>query len=180
MGENGEMNPRIEWLEAGQQHSARWRSEAAIAPHGKIVIGDDRLGADAAWRLINDGTAILWRGDWQNARKLMLTLTTRADRLPRTGKRPASAAESFAQHRQTQGRRAALLALLLHDRLDCRIVPEVGRGIVGIGQINDAGAMLANSFLHGWQIQLKIWRQVNADELEPLQLSAHGVHHKAW
>jgi methylase of polypeptide subunit release factors len=107
------MNPRIEWLEAGQQHSARWRSEAAIAPHGKIVIGDDRLGADAAWRLISEGTAILWRGDWQNARKLMLTLTTRADRLPRSGKRPATAAESFAQHRQTQGRRAALLGLLL-------------------------------------------------------------------
>ena len=107
------MNPRIEWLEAGQQHSACWRSEAAIAPHSKIVIGDDRLGADAAWRLISEGTAILWRGDWQNARKLLLTLTTRVDRLPRTGKRPSSAAESFAQHRQTQGRRAALLGLLL-------------------------------------------------------------------
>ena len=107
------MNPRIEWLEAGHQHSARWRSEAAIAPHGQIVIGDDRLGGDAAWRLISEGTAILWRGDWQNARKLLLTLTTRADRLPRTGKKPPSAAESFAQHRQTQGRRAALLGLLL-------------------------------------------------------------------
>ncbi|MDD2742536.1 MAG: class I SAM-dependent methyltransferase [Rhodocyclaceae bacterium] len=107
------MIPRIEWLEAGQQHSARWRSEAAIAPHGKIVIGDDRLGADAAWRLVSEGTAILWRGDWQNARKLLLTLTTRVERLPRIDKKPSSAAESFAQHRQTQGRRAALLGLLL-------------------------------------------------------------------
>jgi methylase of polypeptide subunit release factors len=107
------MNPRIEWFEAGQQHSARWRSEAAIAPHAKIAIGDDRLGVDAAWRLISEGTAVLWRGDWQNARKLLLTLTTRADRLPRIGKKPSSAAESFAQHRQNQGRRAALLGLLL-------------------------------------------------------------------
>lgn len=107
------MIPRIEWLEAGQQHSARWRSEVAIAPHGKIVIGDDRLGADAAWRLVSEGTAILWRGDWQNARKLLLTLTTRVERLPRIDKKPSSAAESFAQHRQTQGRRAALLGLLL-------------------------------------------------------------------
>lgn len=107
------MNPRIEWLEAGQQRSARWRSEAAITPHSKIVIGDDRLGADAAWRLITEGTAILWRGDWQNARKLLLTLTTRVERLPRSGKKPANAAESFAQHRQTQGRRATLLGLLL-------------------------------------------------------------------
>ena len=116
------MYPRIEWLEAGQQHSARWRSEAAIASHSKIVIGDDRLGADAAWRLIAEGTAILWRGDWQNARKLLLTLTTRADRLPRTGKKLSSAAESFAQHRQAQGRRAALLGLLLVPlKADCTL-----------------------------------------------------------
>ncbi len=107
------MNPRIEWQEAGQQHTADWRSEAGVPPHGKIVIGDDRLGADAAWRLISDGTAVLWRGDWQNARKLLLTLTTRVDRLPRTGKRPVTAAESFARHRQVQGRRAGLLGLLL-------------------------------------------------------------------
>ena len=107
------MNPRIEWQEAGQQQSAEWRCEAGLAPHQKIVIGDDRLGADAAWRLISDGTAILWRGDWQNARKLLLTLTTRVDRLTRPGKRPASAAESFVLHRQVQRRRAGLLGLLL-------------------------------------------------------------------
>ena len=107
------MNPRIEWQEAGQQQAAEWRSEAGLAPHQQIVIGDDRLGADAAWRLISNGTAVLWRGDWQNARKLLLTLTTRVDRLPRLGRRPASAAESFAQQRQTQGRRAGLLGLLL-------------------------------------------------------------------
>lgn len=107
------MNPRIEWHEAGLQHAALWRSEAAIAPHSRLVIGDDRLGADAAWRLISEGTAILWRGDWQRARKLLLTLTTRVDRLPHIGKRPSCAAESFAQHRQTQGRRAAMLGLLL-------------------------------------------------------------------
>lgn len=107
------MNPHIEWQEAGQVHTACWRSEAGVGAPGNIVIGDDRLGADAAWRLISDGTAVLWRGDWQNARKLMLTLTTRVDRLPRNGKKPATAAEAFAQHRQRQGRRAALLGLLL-------------------------------------------------------------------
>ena len=105
--------PMIRWQEANTLQTAGWRSEADIPPHSKVVIGDDRLGADAAWRLVSEGNAILWRGDWQNARKLLLTLTTRVDRLPRTGKRPSNAAESFAQHRQNQGRRAALLGLLL-------------------------------------------------------------------
>ncbi len=109
------MNSSIEWLEAGVPHAAGWRSEAAIAPHAKIVVGDDRLGADAAYRLLADGTAILWRGDWQNARQLLQALTQRADRQARTksGPKPATPAAAFAQHRHSQGRRAALLGLLL-------------------------------------------------------------------
>ena len=109
------MNSSIEWLEAGVPHAARWRSEAAIAPHAKVVVGDDRLGADAAYRLLADGTAILWRGDWQNARQLLQALTQRADRQARTksGPKPATPAAAFAQHRRSQGRRAALLGLLL-------------------------------------------------------------------
>ena len=109
------MNPKIQWQEAGQLHSARWRSEAALPPHSKVVVGDDRLSADAAYRLINEGSAILWRGDWQKARNLLLALTQRADREPRPAseKKSAMPAEAFAQHRRKQGRRAALLGLLL-------------------------------------------------------------------
>jgi methylase of polypeptide subunit release factors len=109
------MNPQIEWLEAGEPRSALWRSEAAIPPHGKVIVGDDRLGADAAYRMIAGGTAILWRGDWQNARQLLQALAKRADREPRvgSGKKPATPAEAFEQHRRQQGRRAALLGRLL-------------------------------------------------------------------
>ncbi|HSG23726.1 MAG TPA: class I SAM-dependent methyltransferase [Azonexus sp.] len=112
------MNPRIErlqWLEAGQPRSTRWRSEAALPPHTQLVVADDTLKADAAFRLAADGTAILWRGDWQNARQLLLALSRRADRQPRVGseKKPATLAEAFALHRRNQGRRAALLGMLL-------------------------------------------------------------------
>lgn len=109
------MNPIIQWQEAGQPHSARWRSEAALPPHSKVVVGDDRLSADAAYRLMTEGNAILWRGDWQKARNLLLALTQRADRQPRPAgeKKFATPAEAFAQHRQKQGRRAALLGQLL-------------------------------------------------------------------
>jgi methylase of polypeptide subunit release factors len=116
--DNAPMNPqlqRLQWLEAGQPRSARWRSEAALAPHTQIIVADDTLRADAAYRLAAEGTAILWRGDWQNARQLLLALSRRADRQPRVGseKKPATLAEAFALHRRNQGRRAALLGMLL-------------------------------------------------------------------
>lgn len=95
--------------------NARWRSEAGLPPHGTVHVVDDRLGVDAAWRLAGEGTAMLWRGDWQNARHLLQALSRRADRLPRAGsqKKPATPAEAFEQHRRNQGRRAQALGLLL-------------------------------------------------------------------
>ncbi|HLO65218.1 MAG TPA: methyltransferase, partial [Azonexus sp.] len=72
--------PSIRWQEGGQEHVARWRSEAGIAPHADIQIADDRTSADDAYRLLEAGTALLWRGDWVNARHLMQALTKRADR----------------------------------------------------------------------------------------------------
>jgi methylase of polypeptide subunit release factors len=107
--------PVITWLEGGESKSARWRSEAGLPPHGKLVVVDDRLSVDAAWKLASEGTAMLWRGDWQNARHLLQGLSRRADRLPRSGsqKKPATPAEAFEQHRRNQGRRAQALGLLL-------------------------------------------------------------------
>lgn len=107
--------PVITWLEKGEAKSARWRSEAGLPPHGKVVIADDRLSVDAAWKLAGEGSAMLWRGDWQNARHLLQGLSRRADRLPRSGSRkaPATPAEAFAEHRLNQGRRAQTLAMLL-------------------------------------------------------------------
>ena len=109
------MNPLIEWSEAGEMRQAQWRSEAGIAPHTQLEIADDRLSADAAYQKLEAGTALLWRGDWVNARHLLQALTKRADRRfgAARGKPAKTPAEAFARHRETQGRRAALLARLL-------------------------------------------------------------------
>ncbi|MFZ2368161.1 MAG: class I SAM-dependent methyltransferase [Azonexus sp.] len=108
-------HPIIHWPEAGAEQAARWRSEAALPAPSAIEIANDRTSADAAYRLMEAGTALLWRGDWVNARHLMEALSKRADRRFGAGRgKPAkTAAEAFAQHRQTQGERAALLARLL-------------------------------------------------------------------
>ncbi|MEU0845183.1 class I SAM-dependent methyltransferase [Streptomyces sp. NPDC005962] len=107
----------IEWTEDGQPQAAAWRSESGAPPPRRVVIADDRMTADAAYRLVCEGTALLWRGDYQGARQLLAALARRVDRGPRRprGRRgPAeTAAEAFHRHRQEQGRRARLLGMLL-------------------------------------------------------------------
>jgi methylase of polypeptide subunit release factors len=83
-----------------------------------VVIADDRTTADAAYRMACEGTAMLWRGDFQNARQLLQALTRRTERKARKPPDPsrtpiASPAEAFHRHRQAQARRARTLAMLL-------------------------------------------------------------------
>jgi methylase of polypeptide subunit release factors len=108
----------VEWVEQEQPRSARWRSEGGSAAPRRIQLADDTMTADAAFRLASEGTGLLWRGDFQNARQLLQALARRADRKPRkTGKpgQPEStdAGEAFHRHRMLQGQRARILAMLL-------------------------------------------------------------------
>lgn len=75
------------------------------------MVADDTLKADLAYRLVSEGTALLWRGDFQNARQLMQAMARRIDRKPR---KPASSpTEAFHFHRQFQSHRARILGMLL-------------------------------------------------------------------
>lgn len=108
--------PIICWTEADTACSARWRSESGMPPPGRVVIADDTLTADAAYRLACEGTALLWRGDFQNARQLLQALARRIERRPRKKKNLPSSmspAESFHLYRQAQAQRARTLAMLL-------------------------------------------------------------------
>lgn len=106
-------HPLIAWTEAGVSHTARWRSEAGVAPPKRVAIADDRMAADIAYRLACEGTALLWRGDFQNARQLLQALARRIDRKPKKTRAPASPTEAFHLHRATQARRARILGMLL-------------------------------------------------------------------
>lgn len=104
-------DPVVTWAEADANRSARWRSEGGAPPPKRVIVADDRVTADAAYRLASEGTALLWRGDFQNARQLLQAMARRIDRKPR---KPASSPlESFNFHRQAQSQRARTLGMLL-------------------------------------------------------------------
>lgn len=129
--------PVITWSEGDVTHTARWRSESGVAPPRRVVPADDTLTADAAYRLACEGTAMLWRGDFQNARQLLQALTRRLERKPRRAGRlppkPApSLTEAFHLHRQAQAQRARLLGMILLPldgdyRVPLRRAPDVGQ-----------------------------------------------------
>lgn len=108
----------IDWIEGEVERSARWRSESGAPPPRQMAIVDDRMSADQAYGLACQGTALLWRGDFQNARQMLAAMAKRADRQPRKSPKAAassveSPAAAFHRHRQAQAQRARTLGMLL-------------------------------------------------------------------
>lgn len=99
----------------------------------KIRVADDSMTADEAYRLACEGTALLWRGDFHNARQLGTAVAARTDRKARkTSTDPATA---FHLHRQTQSRRAGILGMLLvpfdaDQTVPLRRAPDVRQAVL--------------------------------------------------
>ncbi|WP_405491653.1 methyltransferase [Nocardia sp. NBC_00511] len=104
--------PVVRWTEDGQAQSAAWRSENGSPAPAEVTLVDDRLTADAAYRLAAAGTAMLWRGDFHNSRQLLQALGRRVDGERRARCAPTPAAEFLADRRR-QAHRAAMLGRLL-------------------------------------------------------------------
>jgi methylase of polypeptide subunit release factors len=111
---------QVTWTENDMARSAQWRSESNSAPPRRIVTADDTLTADTAYRLASQGSAILWRGDYQNGRQLLQALTRRVDNKKPTrqkrkpdGDTATSALDAFNQYRLHQSQRARILNSVL-------------------------------------------------------------------
>lgn len=92
------------------------------------MVIDDTMKADMAYRLACEGTALLWRGDFQNAKQLLQAMSRRMDNKKHPNKKkPASKNEGansdttpanpmtqvFHQFRMAQAQRARTLGMLL-------------------------------------------------------------------
>src|SRR6185295_16792764 len=104
-GPKPEQDTRIHWTESDEDRSALWRSERGAAPPKRVILADDTVTADAAYRLACEGTAMLWRGDFNNATQLLQAMARRADKTPARKQRKsakdaaptASPADAFHQ-----------------------------------------------------------------------------------
>lgn len=143
----------VQWLENkdGNEtlHQARWLSESNHVPPARIVLVDDTTTADDAYRLACEGTSLLWRGDFHNARQLLQALNRRIERTnerseqrkikkaanqsAKSSKTTAEPSEKpkdipnlFHQQRQIQAQRARILSRLLLE-LDANYVSQLRR-----------------------------------------------------
>jgi methylase of polypeptide subunit release factors len=117
------------WMENDQVRSATWRTECNSHLPKRIKVVDDTLAADLAFRMANEGTAMLWRGDFQNAKQLLNALARRAkkEKQSKTNLAPHAA---FNMYRLKQSQRARLLNMLLIEvdanyQLNLRRAPDV-------------------------------------------------------
>jgi SAM-dependent methyltransferase len=116
--------PTLHWTQDGESRSARWRSEAGVPPPKRVQVADDTLPADAAYRLACEGTALLWRGDFQNARQLLQAMARRFDRKPHKPRNAVrSPADAFNLKRMAQAQRARTLGMLLIPFTSDHIIP---------------------------------------------------------
>jgi len=133
----------VQWQENETLHNALWLSESNHMPSARIVLVDDTTTADDAYRLACEGSSLLWRGDFHNARQLLQALGRRIDRTnERSELRKAKKAAKFTtesgssnskeipnlfhQQRQLQAQRSRILSRLLLE-LDASYVSQLRR-----------------------------------------------------
>ena len=171
--------PLLHWVESGEAKVAQWRSEQDALPARRVVVADDRFTADDAYGLACQGTGILWRGDFQNARQLLIAMGRRADRgQSKVNRGPPSVAlpvgaELFHRIRQARAQRARTLgALLIPLDADYRIplprAPDVRAACAEVyGPATGASVVSLRSLLgvigaHEWRVKGIEVRALNA------------------
>lgn len=122
-------------------HLPQWRCESGAPAPQRVVYGDDTLSADTAYRMMCEGTAVLWQGDFHNARQLLQAIARRTQKrsvkkstqkhtFTQPSDHPVDNAQTFHLHRQALGQRARVLGLLLIPlgadyRIPLRRAPDV-------------------------------------------------------
>lgn len=171
--------PRITWDQSGHTNSAQWWSANDRPAPRKVVAVDDRCTADQAMKYAAQGTAMLWLGDFQNAKQLLSAMDRRISSGSNRGKSSSknsgknkpqageslSTADQFYRIRQARAQRSRMLSMLLipleFDETEQEIVvplpraPRVGPAIsfaydeVGASEANGSGANTEQTHLFG-------------------------------
>lgn len=128
-GRIGPTLPTIRWTEKGVERSGHFRSENAVTPPASCSVIDDRISGAQALARLSKGEALLYRGDFRNARQLLSAVERKLEKqrpVPRSG----NARDQFFADREAKASEAKLLAGLvvaLDDgyRVLCDKAPDV-------------------------------------------------------
>ena len=101
----------LSWQSNSGTCTAVWQSEAGYPPPENLIMADDTMTGDAAFWRACAGTAMLYTGDFQNAKQLLQAVTRRADRKPAGP--VGTMLEAFHQHRARQISRANITNKIL-------------------------------------------------------------------
>lgn len=123
----------LTWTEKDTSRSARWRSDQVLPK--QVVLADDTMTADTAYRLACAGTGLLWRSDFQNARQMLQALARRIDKPKKVRAKkqdpnaPVIPGATFHTHRQAQAQRTRILSQVLIELkgdygIDLRRAPD--------------------------------------------------------
>lgn len=149
----------LTWSEKDSARSALWRSDQVLPK--QVVLADDTLTADAAYRLACAGTGLLWRSDFQNARQLLQALARRIDKPKKVRAKkqdtdtPVVPGMAFHTHRQAQAQRTRILSQILIELngdygIDLRRAPDAKQACMqAFGPANGQASVISLRSLQG-------------------------------
>jgi SAM-dependent methyltransferase len=157
----------LHWIEDGVACEALWRSHSGMPPAARVVVADGEMTAVEAYGLACQGVALLWRGDFRQARQMLSAWGRRMDRpqrRSRTSRTAASApsAEAFHLYRQARSQRARTLNALLIPLNDDYTIPlrrapdirqacEEAYGLASTASVTSLRALLGVIGAHEWR-----------------------------
>ena len=127
----------LHWQENETNYTAKWQSANHAPAPKKLLVADDSITADQAYRHACEGFGLIWRGDFQNAKQLVQALARRLEKNDKSKKKKNTAehveedmAALFHLHRRDQVHRSRILGMLLVPvqadmRIPLRRAPDV-------------------------------------------------------
>ena len=173
----------LSWMEDGAELSALWVSESGSPPPKRLRVVDDELKADDALVNARAGTAMLWRGDYHNARQLLSAMGRRLDAPSKKSRRrkttSLSPSEHFHKHRLAQSQRARALSQLLvpvntDHTVPLRRAPDVTEALqAALGTVAEPYVMSLRELIG--MVSAHEWRRtgIAIRELDGARISAH-------
>jgi len=154
--------PRVRWQEGPDQKAALWRSESGAPPPRRVELAGDATRAAVAFHQACEGTSLVYRGDYRNARQLLAAITRRLEERP-----PSSATgdlrAAFQAHRQHQSTVHQVLSRLLvvldgSYELELRRAPVVSEACLEVWGPGDGSSAVSLRQLVG-MIGAHEWRR---------------------